>query len=96
MNFLLAPLCRKNQEQADLEAEYCWVVDPLDGTTNYAQGLPIFAVSIALQYKQESAYWALSMCRCWTLFTAVKGGGARKNGVLLQVFRINRHWSLVC
>src|SRR5947209_14319817 len=29
-------------------SEYCWIVDPLDGTTNYAHGLPIFSVSIAL------------------------------------------------
>ena len=36
------------------DSEYRWVIDPLDGTTNYAQGLPIFAVSIALEYRQEA------------------------------------------
>ena len=33
------------------DSEYCWVIDPLDGTTNYSQGLPIFTVSIGLQCK---------------------------------------------
>ena len=32
-------------------AEYCWIIDPLDGTANYSAGLPIFAISIALQKK---------------------------------------------
>ncbi|MDA6840295.1 inositol monophosphatase, partial [Escherichia coli] len=31
-------------------SDWRWVVDPLDGTTNYSQGLPLFTVSIALQY----------------------------------------------
>ncbi len=36
------------------EAEYLWVIDPLDGTTNYTQGIPIFAISVALQYTANS------------------------------------------
>ena len=35
-------------------SDYRWVIDPLDGTTNYSQGLPIFSVSIALQHKGET------------------------------------------
>ena len=35
-------------------SDYRWVVDPLDGTTNYSQGLPVFSVSIALQYRGET------------------------------------------
>jgi len=35
----------------DLQSDYCWATDPLDGTSNYAAGLPIFSVSIALLHK---------------------------------------------
>ena len=34
-------------------SDYCWVIDPLDGTTNYVYGIPIFAVSLGLTYKDE-------------------------------------------
>ena len=37
------------------DSEYCWVIDPLDGTTNYSQGLPIFTVSIGLHCKGKGA-----------------------------------------
>ena len=82
------PACAIMSEESGAsgpEGEYCWVVDPLDGTTNYAQGLPIFAVSIALQYKQESVLGVVYVPMLDQLFTAVKGRGARKNGMLLQV-----------
>lgn len=40
-------------EESGLEkgSDYCWVIDPLDGTTNFAHGLPYFCVSIGLTYK---------------------------------------------
>jgi len=66
-------------------SDYRWVVDPLDGTTNYAQGLPIFAVSIALQYKEETVLGVVYMPVLGQLFTAVKGQGAYLNGVRLKV-----------
>jgi len=56
--------------------EYVWVIDPLDGTTNYLHGFPQFAVSIALKYRgvldQAVIYDPLRQ----ELFTASKGGGA--------------------
>ncbi len=36
------------------DSEYTWIIDPLDGTTNFVHNLPIFAVSIGLQYKNET------------------------------------------
>lgn len=69
------------------EAEYCWIVDPLDGTTNYAQGLPVFAVSIALQRRGETVLGVVYAPCLDQLFTAVKGCGARLNGRPLQVAR---------
>src|SRR5687767_9956051 len=38
---------------AESSSEYRWIVDPLDGTTNYAHGYPVFCVSIALEYQGE-------------------------------------------
>src|SRR4051812_24139944 len=42
-------LCEEGSEGATLNSTFRWVVDPLDGTTNFAHGLPTFAVSIALE-----------------------------------------------
>ena len=58
------------------ESDWHWVVDPLDGTTNYSQGLPVFAVSIALQHKGETVVGVVYAPYLGELFTAVKGGGA--------------------
>lgn len=38
----------------DISSEYQWIIDPLDGTTNYAQGLPVFSISVVLKYKKET------------------------------------------
>lgn len=57
-------------------SDWRWVVDPLDGTTNYSQGLPVFAVSIALQHKGETVVGVVYAPYLDELFTAVKGGGA--------------------
>jgi myo-inositol-1(or 4)-monophosphatase len=57
-------------------SDYLWVVDPLDGTTNYSQGLPIFCVSIALQYKNEAIVGVVYAPYLQELFVATKGGGA--------------------
>lgn len=58
------------------DSEYRWVVDPLDGTTNYSQGLPVFAVSIALQYRGETIVGVVYAPYLKELFTATKGSGA--------------------
>lgn len=70
---------------SDNQAAYRWIVDPLDGTTNYAQGLPIFAVSIALQYKGETVLGVVYAPVIGQLFTAIKGQGAYLNGAKLRV-----------
>lgn len=58
------------------DSEYMWVIDPLDGTTNYSQGLPLFCISVALQYKGETLVGVVFAPYVGELFTAVKGGGA--------------------
>lgn len=57
-----------------------WVVDPLDGTTNYSQGLPLFSVSIALEHDGEPVVGVVHAPRLGETFTAIRGGGARLNG----------------
>ena len=57
-------------------SDYTWVIDPLDGTTNYSQGLPLFCVSVALQYKGETIVGVVYLPYLDELFTAVRGGGA--------------------
>ncbi|MBP2629201.1 MAG: histidinol-phosphatase [Firmicutes bacterium] len=67
------------------DSEYLWVIDPLDGTGNYAQGLPIFAVSIALQYQGETVLGVVYAPIPNQMFTAIKGQGAYLNGERLYV-----------
>lgn len=62
--------------RGDAASEWRWVVDPLDGTTNYSQGLPVFCVSIALQYWGETVVGVVYAPYLRELFTAVRGGGA--------------------
>lgn len=62
------------------DSDYCWVVDPLDGTTNFAQGLPIFAVSIALQHQGKSVVGVVYAPLMDQLYTAIAGEGAFLNG----------------
>lgn len=64
---------------------YCWVVDPLDGTNNYSQGLPVFTVSIGLQYKGETLLGVVYAPYFDELFTACRGKGAFLNDRQIHV-----------
>ncbi len=70
---------------ANAQASHRWVFDPLDGTTNYAHGLPIFCASLALEIDGEPVVGAVYDPNRRELFTAERGGGARMNGVALRV-----------
>lgn len=56
---------------------YRWVIDPLDGTTNFSSGLPGFAVSIGIEHDGETVAGVVYAPYLDEQFTAVKGGGAR-------------------
>ncbi len=62
------------------DREWCWVIDPLDGTTNFSSGLPAFCVSIGLEYKGEPAVGVVYAPYLGECFYAVRGMGARLNG----------------
>lgn len=69
----------------DIKSDYMWIVDPLDGTTNYAQGLPVFAVSIALQYKEKTVLGVVYAPFMQQMFTAVRGKGSYLNEKKIKV-----------
>ncbi|MEO8071366.1 MAG: inositol monophosphatase family protein [Acidobacteriota bacterium] len=62
-----------------------WIIDPVDGTTNFAHGLAIFCVSIALEIDGRVDLGVVYDPMADELFTAERGGGARLNGEPLQV-----------
>lgn len=63
----------------------CWVFDPIDGTTNFAHGLPIFCASLALEVDGVAQVAAVYDPTRRELFTAERGGGAFLNGKPLRV-----------
>lgn len=62
-----------------------WVVDPIDGTVNYAHGLPIWCISIAVVQNNEPIVGVIHNPNMNETFTAIKGGGAFLNGKRLHV-----------
>lgn len=62
------------------DSEYEWLVDPLDGTTNFLQGLPIWCVSVACRRGEQVVAAAIREPPGENLFTATLGSGARWNG----------------
>jgi myo-inositol-1(or 4)-monophosphatase len=67
------------------EAEYCWVFDPVDGTTNYAHGLPIFCCACSLEQRGRPIVAAIYDPSRRELFTAERGVGAWLNGAAMRV-----------
>lgn len=63
----------------------CWVFDPIDGTTNFAHGLPIFCSSVALEVDGRAEVAAIYDPSRQELFTAERGDGARLNGRPIRV-----------
>ncbi len=67
------------------DATHRWVVDPLDGTTNYASGFPFYCVSVALEIEGTVEVGVVLDSVRDRLFTAVRGQGARVNGAPIRV-----------
>src|SRR6476619_4341308 len=63
----------------DKQAEYLWIIDPLDGTTNFLHGLPQYRVAIALQHKGALTQAVIVDPNRNELFTGTKGAGAYLN-----------------
>jgi myo-inositol-1(or 4)-monophosphatase len=66
-------------------SEYCWIVDPLDGTVNYYKGLDeLSCVSIALFHGNDPVLGVINRFRAGELFTGVVGSGAELNGAAVR------------
>jgi len=72
-------------DAGERRSDYVWIVDPLDGTTNYAHGYPVFAVSIALEHQGEILLGVVYDPMRDELFAAERGAGATLNGRRIRV-----------
>ncbi|MBN1549447.1 inositol monophosphatase [Candidatus Babeliales bacterium] len=75
----------ENGEIAEGESDYCWVIDPLDGTNNFAQGLPHFCISVALTHRHEPVLGFVYQPLLNEMFHAIKHGGAYLNDKPIHV-----------
>ncbi|MEX2534879.1 MAG: inositol monophosphatase family protein [Trueperaceae bacterium] len=66
------------------EAEYRWIVDPLDGTVNYAHGFPFYCVSIALEIRGKVEVGVVLDSAHHEMFSAVRGNGAYLDGAPMR------------
>jgi len=78
-----AILAEESGQQGD--SEYVWVIDPLDGTTNYLHGYPVFSVSVGLMCKGRVEHGVVYDPLRQELFTASRGQGAQLDGRKIRV-----------
>jgi myo-inositol-1(or 4)-monophosphatase len=67
------------------ESDTVWIIDPLDGTTNYLHGFPVFAVSIAVQHKGRLEHGVVYDPIRQELFTASRGNGAHLDSRRIRI-----------
>jgi len=78
-----AILAEESGEQG--ESDHVWIIDPLDGTTNYLHGFPVFAVSIGVQIKGRMEHGVVYDPIRQELFTASRGDGAQLDGRRIRI-----------
>jgi myo-inositol-1(or 4)-monophosphatase len=84
-------------QREDQPSEFKWIIDPLDGTTNYAHGYPCFCVSIALEQAGEVVVGVVYDPVREELFAAERGGGATMNGRRVRVSDVEEmNSAMVC
>ena len=83
-------LMEERGEVAGDDGQHRWLVDPLDGTTNFLHGIPIFAISIGLERQGQLVAGVVYNPAMDELFTAERGGGAFMNDRRLRVAARNR------
>jgi len=72
------------------ESDYIWIIDPLDGTTNYIHGYPFFCISIALKVKNRLEHAVVYDPLRHEFFTASRGRGAQLNDRRIRVSKQNQ------
>jgi myo-inositol-1(or 4)-monophosphatase len=68
-----------------VDSDYIWIIDPIDGTTNFIHGLPLFSISIALQFKKKTVLGVVYEVSNRECFYASLGRGAFCNGRTISV-----------
>lgn len=76
-----AVYAEESGQTGDSAHGYCWVIDPIDGTTNFARGIPYFCISVALTFDGEPVMGVIYQPVLHELFYAEVGYGAWLNGV---------------
>ena len=87
---VLAEELPNSSPATDGSASHVWIFDPIDGTVNYAHGMPIFCSSLALEIDGEVVVGAVHDPSRQELFVAERGSGARLNGSPICVSKIPR------
>lgn len=82
----LAEETMSNEKMTDTPT---WVIDPIDGTTNFVSGFPYCAIAVGLAVKREVVLGIVSSPPLDQTFTAIKGKGAFLNGTRIQVSNTN-------
>jgi myo-inositol-1(or 4)-monophosphatase len=80
-----AILGEEGGQQGARSTEFEWIIDPLDGTTNYLHGFPQFSISIAMKYRGQLEHGVIYDPLREELFTATRGRGAHLNDRRLRV-----------
>ena len=80
-----AILAEESGESKAARMEYCWIIDPLDGTTNFIHGVPQYCVSIGLKHKDIITQGVVFDPVKNELFTATRGAGAYLNDRRIRV-----------
>ena len=80
-------LAEESGRQGD--SEYVWVIDPLDGTTNFLHGFPVYCVSVGLMHRNRIEHAAVYDPLRQELFTASRGQGAQLDGRRIRVSKQN-------
>ena len=82
-------LAEESGSSGDPDSEYRWLIDPLDGTTNFIRGIPHFAVSIACEYRGKLEHAVVLDPIRREEYTASRGRGAQLNGRRIRVSKLN-------
>lgn len=76
-------------------SDWVWIIDPLDGTTNFLHQIPVYGISIALQYQNELVFGLVYEVNRKECFYAIKGQGAYLDGQKIQVKDVDLADSLI-
>jgi myo-inositol-1(or 4)-monophosphatase len=85
----IIPGCRFLAEESgktdSQNSSYRWIIDPLDGTTNFVHAVPVYCISVALEYKESTLLGVVMEVNSGELFHAVRGEGAWLNDKKISV-----------